>query len=390
MIEQDKWLAASKAGDWNRVCEVIASDVKDKPVKERASTFLKAAQYAREHKAWHAAIHCYRLLADIETDDEKIALVYSWMSSCFGESREFKEAESYGRQSLALRDRERVSRRKNTRRVVSFSLYGQSPKYCETAIINADVMPDIYPGWEMWVYHDDSVPDHVLERLKQRGVVLISASVVEASHMPGTFWRFLALESLDVDMVICRDADSIVCAREKCLVDSWLKSDKSFHVIRDWFGHTDLILAGLWGARHGLLTGVRAMIDRYLVEVGDKLHSTHADQFFLAEYVWPRIKHSCMHHSSVITEVLNAKWPDNEPRMLGDLDGNDQLGSWKTSSLAIPDIGDAMIEIIFDNKVLCRYRLDRGAELVLPRLYRERLQEGVYSLNIAPVSQKEV
>lgn len=51
---------------------------------------------------------------------------------------------------------------------------------------------------------------------------------------------------------LIRDADSIVSHREKAAVDAWLKSDKWFHLMRDNYSHTELILAGMWGGCTGI------------------------------------------------------------------------------------------------------------------------------------------
>jgi hypothetical protein len=160
-------------------------------------------------------------------------------------------------------------------------------------------MPSIYPGWEMWVFHDDSVPGQVLRRLEAEGVQLRSAAACAISHWPGTFWRFKAVTFPNIGRVIFRDADSIIGEREKTLVNEWLTNGKPFHVIRDWYTHVDLILAGLWGAYAPLLENMHGWIDSFLKR--SNLHPTHADQHFLAEYVWPRIRDFTLVHDSIHT-----------------------------------------------------------------------------------------
>ncbi|MGN7074038.1 tetratricopeptide repeat protein, partial [Neisseria sp. P0001.S004] len=70
-------------------------------------------------------------------------------------------------------------------------------------------------------------------------------------NWPGTMWRFLAINDPEVEYVIFRDADSIICYRDAAAVSEWIKSGTLFHTIRDSGSHTALILAGMWGAKAG-------------------------------------------------------------------------------------------------------------------------------------------
>ena len=63
-------------------------------------------------------------------------------------------------------------------KVVSFSLFGSDPLYNIGAIKNSELMTDIFPNWEMWVYYDDTVPVETLETLKSNNVKLIESTGV--------------------------------------------------------------------------------------------------------------------------------------------------------------------------------------------------------------------
>ena len=43
-------------------------------------------------------------------------------------------------------------------------------------------------------------------------------------------------------------------------VDEWLTSGRYFHVMRDWFIHTDLIIAGMWGGVGGALPSLERSV----------------------------------------------------------------------------------------------------------------------------------
>jgi len=58
-------------------------------------------------------------------------------------------------------------------RVISYSLYGSNPRYTDGAISNAKLMKEIYPGWDMRVYYDNSVPMEIIEQMKELQVQLV-------------------------------------------------------------------------------------------------------------------------------------------------------------------------------------------------------------------------
>ena len=73
-------------------------------------------------------------------------------------------------------------------RVLSFSLYGDNPKYTIGAIKNSEVREQFYPDWQMRVYNNDSVPNYVLEQLEANNVVLINTKVDQ--NVCNAMWRF--------------------------------------------------------------------------------------------------------------------------------------------------------------------------------------------------------
>ena len=56
--------------------------------------------------------------------------------------------------------------------------------------------------------------------------------------------RYLAMLDPDVDIFISRDVDSIIWRREVDAVEEWLRSNFTFHLMRDHQSHGSIILAG--------------------------------------------------------------------------------------------------------------------------------------------------
>ena len=134
------------------------------------------------------------------------------------------------------------------RNAIAFSLFGDLPMYCETAVLNARRQAEVYPHWQCRFYVDDSVPAPVLARLSQHGARCIRVADEVRARWPGPMWRLLAHDEPELDRVLFRDADSVICEREAQAVDEWVCSEACFHLMRDAATHTELILAGLWGA----------------------------------------------------------------------------------------------------------------------------------------------
>jgi hypothetical protein len=117
---------------------------------------------------------------------------------------------------------------------------------------NAQQVPEIYPNWQMVVYHDNSVPKETLHILEDLNVKLFNVD----GHTHGMFWRFFASDLPDCEYVIFRDGDSRLSIREKMAVDEWIESGKTIHVMRDHpahqipYGNNTLgILGGMWGIK---------------------------------------------------------------------------------------------------------------------------------------------
>jgi hypothetical protein len=195
------------------------------------------------------------------------------------------------------------------RNVIAFSLFGDNSKYCDSAILNVQEQPDIYPHWVCRFYVDGSVPAHVIRRLRQGGAQIVRVEG-PAALWPGQMWRFLAIDDPLAHRVLFRDADSVISRREAGAVEQWLSSGKRFHMMRDWGSHTELILAGMWGVVSGSLPSLGQLMERFM---SAPLESRQcADQFFLRQYVWPYARASLMQHDSVFGFMGGVPFPDGE------------------------------------------------------------------------------
>lgn len=195
--------------------------------------------------------------------------------------------------------------------IIAFSLFGASPKYCETAVLNASERQRLYPDWTCHFYVDETVPEHVLRRLAVPGSRVFHVDE-EQRIWPGPMWRFIASDHPGLHRVIFRDADSVISNREALAVREWVDSPARFHLMRDAPSHTELLLAGLWGCVGGGLPSMRKLVAGFLEK---PLVSRHfADQYFLREWVWPYARESLMHHDSVFALPGSRPFPDGPRR----------------------------------------------------------------------------
>jgi hypothetical protein len=178
-------------------------------------------------------------------------------------------------------------------KVISFSLYGDNPKYTIGAIKNSELKETFFPGWEMRVYHNDSVPNYVLEQLEANNVVLINTGVEQG--VCNAMWRF-APASEKVECFISRDCDSRLFERDAVAVKEWLDSGKCFHIIRDHpGGHAWEISAGMWGARGCFVENIQEKMNEY-IQTSSWVTDRAVDQRFLQEIIYPRAVESLFLH----------------------------------------------------------------------------------------------
>jgi hypothetical protein len=179
-------------------------------------------------------------------------------------------------------------------KLISFSLYGNNPKYTIGAIKNSELREKFYPDWEMRVYHNDSVPNYVLDELKDNNVVLVNTGVDE--NVCNAMWRFAPASEEGVEYFISRDCDSRLFERDVAAVEEWIASGKDFHIIRDHpGGHAWEISAGMWGAKGGFIENIKEKMDQY-IQTSSWVTDRAVDQRFLQEIIYPQAVTSLFVH----------------------------------------------------------------------------------------------
>lgn len=209
-----------------------------------------------------------------------------------------------------------------SKKIITFSLWGDNPKYTIGAIKNVILAKKIYPDWICRYYVGQSVPKDIIEVLKNHTNTEIF-EMDEVGNWSGMFWRFYPASEPDVEVMISRDVDSRLSFREKGAVDEWINSDKGFHIMRDHPHHGIEILGGMWGVKKGVLSDMKKLIDDYT-----KGEFWQVDQNFLKQIIYPIVKDNSMVHDE-FHQYNNDKKPFPTVRLnkefVGDVfDKNDE------------------------------------------------------------------
>jgi hypothetical protein len=164
-----------------------------------------------------------------------------------------------------------------------------------------NILRRYFPSFEVWFYVGVSVPSWLpssLALFSHVKVVIVNAPEDHTAKL----WRFRAFSSPDAEVVLVRDVDSRLNARDAASTNEFLSSGLDFHITLDHVGHTNfLITACCFAGRAHLL---RDMTDRLRAFRGGNYHWN--DQDFLALHVYPHVARSILVHSSVRDAVATA------------------------------------------------------------------------------------
>ncbi len=189
-----------------------------------------------------------------------------------------------------------------SKNIIAFSLWGKSRRYVDGALANATHAQVIYPAWTCRFYCDDTVPEPVRRALRDLGAQ-VQMMEPQKTLFEGLFWRFLVMDDPSVSHFLVRDCDAVINVKERVAVDQWLESGKWFHLMRDWYSHTDLVMAGMWGGVRGVIPSVQQVINEWR---SGNIRTRTLDQEFLREVIWPLARESNLTHDRFF-RVLGAR-----------------------------------------------------------------------------------
>ncbi|XP_046636974.1 uncharacterized protein LOC124315376 [Daphnia pulicaria] len=228
-------------------------------------------------------------------------------------------------------------------KVISYSLFGTGQKENVSVsdrfvklLRNISVTAEkSYPGWIVRIYHNfrnqSEHPDEksVFNQLSELScqfshVDLCSLTEMIASltssptpidpdllrGLNGRMFRYLVMLDPNVDIFISRDIDSVIWQREVDAVDQWLKSNFTFHLMRDHKFHSATILAGMWGVKLDQRRDLVQGLTRAMILAGQNQQKS-TDQDLLDKIFWPSAQYDVMAHDSY--HCRNGKLNNKSP-----------------------------------------------------------------------------
>ena len=172
------------------------------------------------------------------------------------------------------------------KKLISFTLYGNDPKYVRGMIRNVQMKEEFYPDWDIIVYHDDSIEKETFKYLSENVILrdFTDSGILAAS------WRFCAFDEPDVERIIVRDSDSRFTHREVNAVLDWERSNKELHIMRDHPHHGYAIMGGMWGIKTGIGFNMQESIIRHQggkrEDVTNRSAWSMTDQHFLRDGIY--------------------------------------------------------------------------------------------------------
>lgn len=209
------------------------------------------------------------------------------------------------------------------KKIISFSLWGSNPFYTEGVVKNCAMASQFYPGWIVWVYVNDTVPQSIIDKILAFGAMVINVGGTDTSAW-GMMWRFLPSGDPTVAAFMSRDGDSRFTLREAKLVQEWMDSDKELHLIRDHKEHGLPFLGGMWGVKRGrIATLISTEMSSFRAKYETSMNSKYAhnnmkntDQDFLQTLIYPHTD-GCR-----IVHVSDGLFVDGDIRIPPAPDGN--------------------------------------------------------------------
>ena len=204
------------------------------------------------------------------------------------------------------------------KKIISFALWGDNPKYTIGAIKNANLSKEFYPDWISRFYVHKDVDISIINEIKSAQNTEISI-VNETPDWKSMFWRFLPVFDNDTECFICRDCDSRLSDREVAAVNEWSNSDKLVHIMRDHPYHHFKIMGGMFGVKSGCLPNFAKLLNNC-----KNNRAYNDDQFFLQDIIHPIIKENSTVHDAFANDKPFPTLRSSNKKFVGEIyDEND-------------------------------------------------------------------
>lgn len=169
----------------------------------------------------------------------------------------------------------------------SFCLYGPpNPRYYTPLVENLKIIQQEYPDWKVWIHFAGDVDAGFIRLLESYPQVVLRYTGKLGSS--NTLERFFVIDEPGIDLMVVRDADSLIHWRDRWALQQFLDRPQYMaHAIRDHPEHKCRLLAGLWALRKSAGLTMRQEYETYRQNPID--HGFPEDQNFLSAHIYPRV-----------------------------------------------------------------------------------------------------
>lgn len=165
-------------------------------------------------------------------------------------------------------------------KVFSFCIYGTERNYYDGLLENIQIIREYFPDFEIYVYKGICDPSWVFSN----DVTVIETDKEGAINM---LYRYLPIKFADIGFV--RDADSRVTLRDRWCITQFLKSDKTYHIVRDHYFHKSPIMGGIFGWKS--ILDIEFDLERAI--------TYSEDMTYLEKVLYPIVKSNSLVHSCI-------------------------------------------------------------------------------------------
>lgn len=142
---------------------------------------------------------------------------------------------------------------------------------------------------DMIVYYDSTVPEHIIEYYKDKGVILKKEP--DGNFYTCTFWRFNSYNLKGYDIYIFRDIDIRLEENDLIIMDTFIKSDRHVYYsfarnLRNKYPRVGYVLAGFFGIKNTVIFDFENEIENF--KLNNNLEKYGADEKFLSKTLYLR------------------------------------------------------------------------------------------------------
>jgi GR25 family glycosyltransferase involved in LPS biosynthesis len=252
-------------------------------------------------------------------------------------------------------------------KVFSFCIYGSEKNYYDGLLENIEMINEYFPDFEIYIYKGFCDPSWTFQGKNIKVIETFRQGLVN------TLYRFLPLSQSEIGFV--RDADSRINERDRWCIQSFLKSDKSYHIIRDHYWHKSLIMGGMFGWKTPCYEKIEIPSNDDLVYGFEEL--------YLSKTIYPLIKPLSLVHTN------NHAYAGEHVELIDipQVDQYDFIGNviWNNVPKFEYFIGDIFNQVIFlrqqDQFKIVKHITDKLNPLSIPYHSRSKFYDSCYSSN---------